>query len=112
MNIYERASELFGNIVRNNKKYFKNIEPKLKIAKITVPIEAYGSLIIFLALSSFLISFVFLTLIGILTLGFSFLGIFVDFLVAIFIGLLVGGFTYFYPSFIIGETTSAKCPKK
>ena len=103
MNIYNRASELFGNIVKNNNKYFKNIAPKLKIAKIKVPIEAYGSLIIFLALASFLISFVFLTLIGILTLGFSFLGIFVDFLVAAFIGILVGAFTYFYPSFVIGE---------
>ena len=103
MNIYERANELFGNIIRNNKKYFKQIEPKLKIARINAPIEAYGSLILLLAISSFVISFFFLTLIGLLTLGFSFIGIFVNLMVAAFIGLLVGGFVYFYPSFVIGE---------
>ena len=103
MNIYERATELFGNIVKNNKKYFEKIEPKLKVAKIKVPVEAYGSLIIFLALTSFVISFVFLELVGLLTLGFNLVGIFVNLLVALFIGILVGGFVYLYPSFVIGE---------
>ena len=103
MNIYERATELFGNIVKTNKKYFKQIGPKLKVAKIKVPLEAYGSLILFLSLAGFAISFVFLELIGLLTLGFSLVGIFVNLMVAAFIGILVGSFVYFYPSFVISE---------
>ena len=103
MNIYGRANKLFGKIVKNNKKYFKLIEPKLKIARIKVPIEAYGSLILFLTLSSFAVSFLFLTLIGLLTVGFSLIGILMNLFVAIFIGILVGGFIYLYPSFVISE---------
>ncbi len=103
MKIYQRANELFGSIVKNNNKYFKKIGPKLKIARLGVPIEAYGSLIIFLSLASFGLSFLFLELIGLLTMGFSLIGLAVNFFVALFIGLIVGGFVYLYPSFVISE---------
>jgi len=103
MNLSNRATSLFGKYVNSENFLFKNLKQKLKQAKIKLPVETYGSIIFLVLFSSFMVSLIFLLFLSILTVGINFSAILMNFIVAIFVGLICGTFTYFYPNFIISE---------
>ena len=103
MNIYSRATNLFGKYVNPESPVFKKLKNNLKKAKIKTPVEAYGSLVFFVAFGSAIVSVLFLLFLSLLTVGINLSAILMNIFVAIFVGILCGMFTYFYPSFIISE---------
>ena len=104
MDVYEKSSKVFSGFVKKHKYFFELLEPKLRIAKIKVPVEAYASFVIMMGVGSAVVAFLFLNLIGIVAIGFSFLGVLLNLIVSIFIGAFVSGFVYLYPNFKINET--------
>ncbi len=104
MDVYERSSKVFSGFVKKHKYFFEALEPKLRVARIRVPVEAYASFVIMMGVGSSLVAFLFLNLLGIIALGFSFLGLLMNLIVSIFIGAFVAGFVYLYPNFKISET--------
>ena len=86
MDVYEKSSKVFSGFVKKHKYFFELLEPKLRIAKIKVPVEAYASFVIMMGVGSAVVAFLFLNLIGIVALGFSFLGVLLNLIVSIFIG--------------------------
>ncbi|MDP6845475.1 MAG: type II secretion system F family protein [Candidatus Nanoarchaeia archaeon] len=104
MDVYEKSSKVFSGFVKKHKYFFEALEPKLRVAKIKVPVEAYASFVIMMGVVSAAVAFLFLNLIGIVALGFSFLGLLLNLIVSIFIGSFVSGFVYLYPNFKINET--------
>ena len=103
MNIYSRATNLFGKYVNVESKIFRKLKDNLKKAKIKTPVEAYGSLVLFITFSAVIVSLLFLFFLSLLTVGINFSAIVMNIVVAIFVGVICGAFTYYYPSFIISE---------
>ena len=103
MNIYSRATNLFGKYVNVESKIFRKLKENLKKAKIKTPVEAYGSLVLFITFSAVIVSLLFLFFLSLLTVGINFSAIVMNIVVAIFVGVICGAFTYYYPSFIISE---------
>ncbi|MBT4134938.1 hypothetical protein HOE39_01195 [Candidatus Woesearchaeota archaeon] len=104
MDVYEKSSKVFSGFVKKHKYFFEALEPKLRVARIKVPVEAYASFVIMMGVMSAVVAFLFLNLIGIIALGFSFLGLLLNLIVSVFIGSFVSGFVYLYPNFKINET--------
>mgnify|MGYP001159950480 FL=1 len=103
MNIYSRATNLFGKYVNVESKIFRKLKDNLKKAKIKTPVEAYGSLVLFITFSAVIVSLLFLFFLSLLTVGINLSAIVMNIVVAIFVGIICGAFTYYYPSFIISE---------
>lgn len=103
MNIYSRATNLFGKYVNVESKIFRKLKENLKKAKIKTPVEAYGSLVLFITFSAVIVSLLFLFFLSLLTVGINLSAIVMNIVVAIFVGVICGAFTYYYPSFIISE---------
>tara|TARA_Y100000034_G_scaffold134447_2_gene202916 strand:+ start:651 stop:1520 length:870 start_codon:yes stop_codon:yes gene_type:complete len=103
MDIYERSSKIFSKFVKKRIYLFKPLESKLRVARITAPVEAYGSMILMVASLTFILSFIFLNFVGVIALGFSILVFLMNLVVSAFIALLVAGFVYLYPNFVISE---------
>ncbi|MBN88157.1 hypothetical protein CMO95_00985 [Candidatus Woesearchaeota archaeon] len=103
MNIYSRATNLFGKYVNVESKIFRKLKDNLKKAKIKTPVEAYGSLVLFVTVSAVIVSLLFLFFLSLLTVGINLSAIVMNIVVAIFVGVICGAFTYYYPSFIISE---------
>ncbi len=103
MDVYERSAKMFSGFVKKHKYFFESLEPKLRTAKIKMPVETYGSFIIFVGMMTAIISFFFLSFITLLVLGFSIIGVLMNLFAAIFIGFLALGFAYLYPNFKISE---------
>lgn len=103
MNIYSRATNLFGKYVNVESKIFRKLKENLKKAKIKTPVEAYGSLVLFVTFGAAMVSLIFLFLLSLLTVGINLSALVMNFVVAIFVGVICGAFTYYYPSFIISE---------
>ena len=103
MNIYSRATNLFGKYVNVESRIFRKLKDNLKKAKIKTPVEAYGSLVLFITFSAVIVSLLFLFFLSLLTVGVNLSAIVMNIIVAIFVGVICGAFTYYYPSFIISE---------
>ena len=103
MNIYSRATNLFGKYVNVESRIFRKLKDNLKKAKIKTPVEAYGSLVLFITFSAVIVSLLFLFFLSLLTVGVNLSAIVMNIVVAIFVGVICGAFTYYYPSFIISE---------
>lgn len=103
MNIYSHATNLFGKYVNVESRIFRKLKDNLKKAKIKTPVEAYGSLVLFIGFSAVIVSLLFLFFLSLLTVGVNLSAIIMNIIVAIFVGLICGAFTYYYPSFIISE---------
>lgn len=103
MDIYERSAQLFSGFVKKHKYLFGALEPKLRTARIRMPVETYASFIITVGLMTAAVTFLFLLFITLIVLGFSIIGVIINLLAAIFIGFLAAGFTYLYPNFKIHE---------
>jgi len=103
MNIYSRATNLFGKYVNVESRIFVKLKNNLKKAKIKTPVEAYGSLVLFVTFGAAMVSLIFLFLLSLLTVGINLSALVMNFVVAIFVGVICGAFTYYYPSFIISE---------
>jgi archaeal flagellar protein FlaJ len=104
MDVYEKSTKVFSGVVKKHKYFFEPLEPKLRIARIKVPVEAYASFILMMGAASAVVAFLFLNLIGIIALGFSFVGLLMNLIVSLVIGTFVAGFVYLYPNFKINET--------
>ena len=103
MDIYTRSTELFSGYVKKHKYFFETLEPKLRMAKMKMSVETYGSFVITVGLMAAIVTFVFLSLLTLIVLGFSFIGIVMNLLGAFFVGILASGFTFLYPNFKINE---------
>jgi len=103
MSFYGISLKLFGKTIRKYRFVFAPLEPKLKIARIQVPLESYAASILSSGLLVFLLLLTFLSATGILVFGLHAIVFFTFFLLSLFVGLLVSAFMYLYPSFVISE---------
>lgn len=100
------ALRLFKPVVTKYKYVFRPLEQKLRVAKIKTPLESYSAMILFAGVVTFLVSFLFLALMGLLVFGASLLVTATLFLLSLFFGILASSFMYLYPGFIISERGS------
>jgi len=101
--IYTLSLKLFKRTVNRYYYVFAPLQHKLKVAKIKVPLESYSAVILSSGLIVFLISFIFLSFVGLLMFG-SNITVYLTFIMlSMFFGILTSAFVYLYPSFVISE---------
>jgi len=104
--IYERSYTIFKPLVKRTSSVFKPLDTKLKIARISTSYEKYGAFILLMSTIVSSMTFVFTTIFGSLLLGVSLTNFLIYFTLSLFMGISVAMFLYFYPTFKISERRS------